>query len=267
MRTGMLLTVILSLSSTSVLAQTCIERCSSACMGNEMCENIADACLARCRNEAPPPAPNWVVLAFSQAEYTAGIGQGFPSKDAAVLEAMTVCRRNRGADCKVAWAGTDVCLALVESSNTKPWVWTVAGGSSREEAGESALRECRKRGGDNCLIRNTPCSSDNNLFPAPFEPANRLAIVDPRTVGTWELPVGKGRWVWQIDAGGAYEFHSETGDGARHWGSFASNGKVWALHQSTGPNDGGPYTLQGPDTLRMTGTLGTGNWHRVVTAH
>jgi hypothetical protein len=139
----------------------------------------------------------------------------------------------------------------------------VQSGGSRAQAVANALVDCRRRGGNNCLVRTAPCSDDDNRFPSPFEVASNQAIVDPNTVGTWELALGNGRWIWQIDRRGTYQFHSETGDAAKHFGSFASNGKVWALHSSTGSIDSGPYTIKAPDLFIATGVLGTDNWRRI----
>jgi Domain of unknown function (DUF4189) len=215
-----------------------------------------------CRNSVPAAPDGWVVVAFSEPDFAAAVAHGFTSGEAATVEAMTACRRNGGADCKVLWSGVNTCIALTESINRRPWIRAIGEGGSRSEAVRDGLLRCRRAGGDNCLVRNTPCSHDNNLFPSPFEPASDVAIVDPRTVGTWELPVGKGRWVWTIDRRGTYAFRDET-SGASHSGSFASNGKVWAIRISTGPSDSGPYSFRNADTMTATGVLGTADWHRV----
>ncbi len=269
---GLLLVVMLGLG-TAAQAQSsqanCLQRCSATlgCGDGAVCASIYDNCMNSCRNGSGAAAPDgWIVLVLSEPDFAAGIAHGFTSKDAAIQEALTVCRRNGGADCKVVWSDVNTCMGFVDSLNKRPWIWSAAGGGSRSQAVANALLECRKRGGDNCLVRNTPCSDDDARFPSPFEAASRAAIVDPKTVGTWELPVGNGRWVWQIDPRGTYQFHSETGDGAKHFGSFASNGKVWELHTSTGDIDGGSYTIQAPDLFIATGKLGTGNWRRVSSA-
>jgi hypothetical protein len=248
-------------------AQTaeCIERCGVILGGpdNPVSASQYDNCMNSCRYQKPALPDGWIVFVISEKELTGGIAHGFTSQQDATTEALTVCRRNRGTECRVAWSHVNTCMAWVDSINSRPWIWSVQSGGSREEAVGNALIDCRRRGGDNCLVRNTPCSDDDHRFPSPFEPASSKAIVDPNTVGTWELPVGKGRWVWQIDPRGTYQFHSETGDGARHFGSFASNAKVWALHSSTGAIDSGPYTVKAPDRFIATGVLGTGNWHRI----
>jgi Domain of unknown function (DUF4189) len=261
---GLLLAIAPVLKPTRVQAQAaCVEHCGAvSCGGSDSCGLIYDTCVRNCRSATPPAPDGWVVLALSKPDFAAAVGHGFTSKEAAAQEALTACRRNRGADCKVVWSGVNICMSFAYSVNSK-WVLGVAGGSTRAEAVSNALLDCRKAGGENCVIRNTPCSYDDNRFNSPFEAASDVAIVDPRTVGTWELPMEKGRWVWQIDRRGTYKFHSETGDGGQHAGSFASNGKVWELSSSGGLLDGGIYTLEGNDLFVATGKLGTGRWRRV----
>ncbi len=259
-----------ALAPNAVRAQSadCIERCAVILGGpdNPVSATQYDNCMNSCRNQTPALPDGWIVFVLSEKELAGGIAHGFTSQQAATTEALTVCRRNGGSECKVVWSHVNTCMAWADSINSKPWIWSVQSGGSREEAVGNALIDCRRRGGENCLIHNTPCSNDDNRFPSPFEAASSKAIVDPNTVGTWELPVGKGRWIWRIDPRGTYQFQSETGDGAHHFGSFASNGKVWALHSSTGAIDDGPYTFKPPDLLIATGVLGTGNWHRISTA-
>lgn len=87
--------------------------------------------------------------------------------------------------------------------------------------------------------------------------------VDPHLVGTWQLPLKGGAWVWEILRDGAYKFHSEAGDGApSHSGRVtASNGR-WSLTASSGYTDAGFYLYQAPDILMATGRLGAGAWRR-----
>jgi hypothetical protein len=261
---GLVLTIMMLSGPPPVRAQAaCYEHCGAvSCGGSPECGAIYATCVTNCRNGAAAPPDGWVVLALSAPDFAAGVAHGFTSKEAAVVEAVTACRRNRGTDCKVVWSGVNTCLSYAFSVNSK-WIWKAGSGSTRAEAAANALLECRRNGGENCVIRNTPCSHDDYRFTSPFEAASDAAIVDPKTVGTWELPVGKGRWVFQIDRRGTYRFRSEAGDGAQNSGSFASNGTVWELSSSTGMLDGGKYTMQGDDLFVTTGKLGVANWRRV----
>ena len=108
-----------------------------------------------------------------------------------------------------------------------------------------------------------------NMSPAEIAEAQKPlpAIVDGDTVGTWQIPVNGGRWVWEIDADGTYKFHSEASDGAApHAGTFSASGGHWSLQATNGYSDGGTYTVQAPDSLIITGRLGTGTWHRSPSA-
>jgi hypothetical protein len=92
------------------------------------------------------------------------------------------------------------------------------------------------------------------------------AAVDPATIGIWEIPMNPGRWVWEIAATGAYEFHTEAPDGApSHAGIFTASGGKWTLQSTAGfvDSDGGFYQMQGPDLMVMSGALGLGAWHRI----
>ena len=108
-----------------------------------------------------------------------------------------------------------------------------------------------------------------HMTPAEIAEAQKPlpAIVDGDIVGTWQIPVTGGRWVWEIDADGTYKFHSEASDGAApHSGSFTASGGRWSLQATSGYSDGGSYSFQGLDALVATGRLGTGTWHRLASA-
>jgi hypothetical protein len=108
---------------------------------------------------------------------------------------------------------------------------------------------------DPCYVAQNamrPCSSGNQAKPVG---------VDPKAVGTWELPFKGGAWVWEIHPDGTYQFHSEAGDGApSHAGTVSASNGQWSLKATTGYVDGGTYVIQYPDTLIATGHLGTGAW-------
>ena len=91
-----------------------------------------------------------------------------------------------------------------------------------------------------------------------------MADVDPHTVGTWQISVNPGRWVWEIGRNGTYEFHSEAPDGAAsHAGTFSAHDGHWSLRATNGYTDGGTYTFQPPDSLIATGHLDTGTWRHL----
>jgi hypothetical protein len=101
-----------------------------------------------------------------------------------------------------------------------------------------------------------PCVSGQPQPPKPIG-------VDPKTVGTWELPLKGGLWVWEIHRDGTYRFHSEAGDGAPpHAGTFSASNGQWTLKATTGYADSGTYVWQAPDTLIATGQLGTAAWRQ-----
>src|SRR5262249_40864104 len=93
--------------------------------------------------------------------------------------------------------------------------------------------------------------------------------VDPGLVGTWELDVpnaeGVARWVWEIHAGGTYDFHAEGPGGVpSHKGVFeARKGKYSLRSTPLSWVDSGTYQLIQGNTLSATGRLGTASWPRV----
>ncbi len=90
--------------------------------------------------------------------------------------------------------------------------------------------------------------------------------VDLNLVGTWELPLKGGPWVWEILRDGTYKFHSEARDGApSHTGTFSASNGHWSLAAMTGLTgytDAGLYLFQAPDILIATGRLGAAAWRR-----
>jgi tetratricopeptide (TPR) repeat protein len=104
-----------------------------------------------------------------------------------------------------------------------------------------------------------------NMTPAEIAEAQKPmpAVLDGDIIGTWEIQVNGGRWVWEIDPDSTYKFHSEAPDGAPpHSGAFSASGGHWSLQATNGYSDSGTYTVQALDSLVITGRLGTGTWHR-----
>lgn len=99
-------------------------------------------------------------------------------------------------------------------------------------------------------------------------PAQSAAGVDPKMVGTWELPLKGGRWVWEILRDGSYKFHSEAKDNApSHNGKVLASDEHWSLTATTlAYADSGLYLYQAPDLLIATGHQGAAAWHRVASS-
>ena len=99
----------------------------------------------------------------------------------------------------------------------------------------------------------------------PQKTANPPCL-DANLVGTWQLPVKKGNWVWEIAADGTYKFHSEALDGApSHAGVFTASKGQWTLAATTGLpgyTDNGQYLFQTPNIWMAKGKLGGAAWTR-----
>jgi hypothetical protein len=118
-------------------------------------------------------------------------------------------------------------------------------------------------------VRLAPCGDDDVRWssPLPLPPGNQPGSVDPNLVGTWELLINPGFWVWQIGRNGTYTFQSQAADGApSHMGTFTASNGHYTLHATNmSIDDVGTYKYQAPGTLVATGRLGTGIWRRVTT--
>jgi Domain of unknown function (DUF4189) len=225
-----------------------------------------------CDNLGKPNVPqrqiilHWAALAISPTTLRPGGSHGQNSVDAAEQTALANCRRQGPTDCKVLQWARNECQALAISYPEKKYGWSDS--LSRAGAAAQALAECRSVGGRSCQVIVAPCAGDDARWssPLPLPPGGTTATVDARTVGTWELLINPGVWVWRIAANGTFESHSEAGDGAPpQAGTISASGGKWSIHAlNNGNTDGGTYTFQGPATLVATGKLGTGAWHRVV---
>lgn len=216
-------------------------------------------------NYTPHYVDKWAAIAISDSTRRAGASHGQDSQDAAELLALTNCRRNGSTDYKsLAW-GRNTCLAIAISYPDGAYGY--GNDTDRSQAGISALAQCESRGGKGCAVQTAPCAGDDSRWPPPLPlpPGGQGAVLDQDTIGTWEIPVNPGRWVWEIGPRGTYEFHSEAPDGAApHAGKFSASGGVWSLQATNGYTDGGTYVFQPPDTLVATGRLGTAAWHRLA---
>ncbi len=110
-----------------------------------------------------------------------------------------------------------------------------------------------------------PCSEALGYVGCANLAGETAASVVPRAVGTWELSINRGVWVWTIGPSGTHKFHSEAGDSApAHAGTISASGGKWSVHALNFPwDDGGGYSFQAPGTMTVAGRLGTGQWRRV----
>jgi hypothetical protein len=92
------------------------------------------------------------------------------------------------------------------------------------------------------------------------------ATLDAHLIGTWQLPVKGGNWVWEIAGDGSYKFHSEATDGApSHAGIFNASANQWTLTATSGIPyyaDNGQYLYQTPNIWMVKGKLGGAAWIR-----
>jgi len=102
--------------------------------------------------------------------------------------------------------------------------------------------------------------------PVKPQKAANPASLDAHLIGTWQLPVKGGNWVWEIAGDGSYTFHSEATDGAPyHAGIFTASTNQWTLTATSGIpfyTDNGQYLYQTPNILMLRGKLGGAAWIR-----
>ncbi len=210
---------------------------------------------------------HWAAIAIANSSLHVGASHGRNSE----AEAKQVALQNCGGaaqGCTVLNWGSNICFGLAVSRPDSSYFQTPA--ESRPLAQAAALAGCRAAKGQACVIATTPCASDDvkwsSPLPLPPPPATPAAKIDPGAVGTWECPMNSGRWIWQIDANGTYEFHSEAVDPTpSHSGVFSASGGHWSLKSTSAFEDidGGQYKFQSSNVMVATGKLGTGTWSRV----
>jgi hypothetical protein len=220
----------------------------------------------------PPQANNpqyvvhWAAVAISRSTMKAGASHGQNSQEEAEQTALGICRRNGPTDCRVLTWASNGCVALALGSPSGKFGYGPA--TNRREAAAVAMRQCRAGGGTNCVVITASCAQDDPRWSAPLPLPEGVSAspVDSRFVGTWQLLINPGYWIWRISANGTYEFHSEAMDGARtHAGTFTASNGQYKLHAiNLTWDDAGTYTFQGPDTILGKGKLGSGTWHRMV---
>jgi hypothetical protein len=208
---------------------------------------------------------HFAALAISPTTMRAGSAHGQNSINEAEQTALGLCRRQGSADCRVlAWAQNQ-CQALAISYPEKTYGWSSS--SARVGAAADAMARCRSSGGKSCQVITAPCAGDDVRFrsPMPLPPGRTTAIVDPNAVGTWELLINPGVWVWTISANGTFESHSLALDNAPSLaGTVSFSGGKWSFSALNTPwTDSGTYRFSAPGTMVATGKLGTGTWHKV----
>jgi hypothetical protein len=197
-----------------------------------------------------------------------GVATSQVSADAAEKLALSKCAAsNANQACPVS-TSTPGCIGLADAPGNNLFPWNGNPKATRVDAWIQALKAC---GAADCRVEMTACAGDDPRTAPPFPlPPNVIGgNVDPAVVGTWEIPMNPGRWVCEIAANGTYESHTEAPDGApSHAGKFVANGGTWTLVSIAGyvDIDGGTYLMQGPNTMVMTGKLGTGSWQRIPAA-
>ena len=208
---------------------------------------------------------HFAAVALSPTTMTAGASHGQDSQSSAEQTALQNCRRNGATDCKVLTFGENYCIGLAESYADKSYGFYV--GSGRDESAAGALAHCQSGHGKNCVTVTAPCASDDVRWssPLPLPPGGSTEKVDPDMVGTWELFLNPGRWIWRVAPNGTYELHSEAMDNTpSNAGTFSASNGRYTLHAiTTSWDDVGTYKVQSPGVVVATGKLGTGTWKRI----
>ena len=211
---------------------------------------------------------HYAAVAISATSMTVGGAHGQNSESSAEQTALQNCRRNGAPDCKVLTWAENSCVGLAESVADKSYGFYAAG--SRDAAAAGALAKCRSVNGKNCVTVAAPCGADDVRWssPLPLPAETHGGPVDPAMVGTWELFINPGRWVWRVAANGTYELHSEAMDATpSNAGTFSASNGRYTLHAITMPwDDQGTYSAQSPTVVVATGKLGTGTWRKIAGA-
>lgn len=213
----------------------------------------------------------FAAVAVSPSTLQCGAAKGTTSQASVEALAVQFCQASGAGDCKPAGSISGGCVALATSTKLIPNYYGYASGPTREGAAAQALAECANEGagGIDCVVHQSPCSSDDVRWasPLPLPSGGKPGSVDPNLVGLWKLNVNSGIWVWQISVNGAYTFHTEAPDNTLpHNGTFTASNGHYTLHSIVSPwDDQGTYTYQASaGAVVMTGKLGTGTWYRIA---
>ena len=243
----------------------------------EVVPGMEDACIENlgylaCENGMPKPPSaqhlivvHYAAVAISPTTMTVGGSHGQNSEGSAEQTALQNCRRAGASDCKVLSWVENSCVGLAESVADKSYGFYVS--NSRDQSAAGALARCQSANGKNCVTITAPCAADDIRWsaPLPLPPGGSTATVDPNMVGTWELFINPGRWIWRVAPNGTYELHSEAMDNTpSNAGTFSASNGHYTLHAITMPwDDTGTYKVQSPGVVVATGKLGTGTWKRI----
>ncbi len=244
----------------------------------EVVPGMEDACIENfgylgCDTTGMPKPPggqqmivvHYAAVAISPTTMTAGASHGQNSQSSAEQAALQTCQRNGAKDCKVLTWVENSCLALAESYAEKSYGFFA--GAGRDESAAGALARCQSANGKSCVTITAPCANDDIRWsaPLPLPPGGTAATVDPNMVGTWELFINPGRWIWRVAPNGTYELHSEAMDNTpSNAGTFSASNGHYTLHaMSMSWDDAGTYKVQSPGVVIATGKLGTGTWKRI----
>jgi len=243
----------------------------------EIVPGMEDACIENfgymgCANGLPKPpgaqqliVVHYTAVAISPTTMTAGASHGQDSQSSAEQAALQVCRRYGASNCQVLTWAENSCIGLAESYADKAYGFYAGG--SRDESAAGALARCRSANGKNCVTVTAPCAADDVRWssPLPLPPGESTATVDPNMVGTWELFINPGRWIWRVAPNGTYELHSEAIDNTpSNAGTFSASNGRYTLHAITmNWDDVGTYKVQAQGVVVATGKLGTGTWRRI----
>jgi len=210
-------------------------------------------------------AAHWAAVAISKS-LKAGASHGENSAAAADQTALANCRRNGPTDCKIVTRSSNRCLALAIAYNKGENGY--GPGTDRKSAAIGAISRCHSVSGANCVVVVAPCPEDDPRWsaPLPLPTGVQGGTVDRRMVGTWQLLVNPGYWIWRVAPNGTYEFHSEAMDNARtNAGTITASNGNYSMHALNLRFDyTATYSFQGPDTMIVKGSLGTSTYHRMT---
>lgn len=96
----------------------------------------------------------FVAVVYSPSTGNVAFAKGGSDMDART-KAMSECQGSGVSDCKLAFAGTDMCISLARSADEKSF--GIGAGSSKDRSQGKALKECASHGGVGCNLHDTIC--------------------------------------------------------------------------------------------------------------
>jgi hypothetical protein len=112
-----------------------------------------------------------------------------------------------------------------------------------------------------------PAPTPVRTAAAEPSPVKTHPLVEPAATGSWYMkipsPQGESTCYWDVKPNGAYSTWCVGAHPLAHSGSVLIADGKWALNATTMAwSDGGSYQFPNPNTLIVTGKLGTGAWLR-----